>query len=410
MARRVSSLLLLSALLALGTLGVGARAPEAQSTAPGAPTIGIASAKSGGAIVTFTAPTDTGSSDITGWVVKVWPLRGAGATSTDPFTLPPMQLAGQVFLEFTGLTNGTTYQLQVAAVNGSGTGAFSALSNTITTAALTIPRLDPTITWVLPSYNSLGGGGQAGQDAVVAMAARLRNEIGDGPKARIGASMFASVAMPVWEVTVSSNSTDMAAVEAALAPSIAVVAAAIANAEAAGLGSNGTAFPIGLSLVTATRSSTDAVETGAMTDDLRNAEWYHDWPNPALENGVATGWTTFSQYARKMRRIKEAYVRTFGKLLAQQMAVHPNILVAVTGDGEMEMSSARFLDSVPPAGQTTAQRSWADYSPFAVAEFRDWLRGTGMYAAGQPLAGQAYLFASRYANDTAPDGDRKSVV
>ncbi len=56
--------------------------------------------------------------------------------------------------------------------------------------------------------------------------------------------------------------------------------------------------------------------------------------------------------------------------------------VAASGDGEVSLL--------------------ADYSPFAIAEFRDWLRGAGLYAAGQPFAGEAYVNAARYGGDAAP--------
>ena len=112
-------------------------------------------------------------------------------------------------------------------------------------------------------------------------------------------------------------------------------------------------------------------------------QWYTD-------NVLAAGWWSHSQYARKQRRVQEAYIREVGKVVARHMAQHPDIVVAAIGDGEVELSNERFgdiedvLKPEPP--------SWADYSPFAVAEFRDWLRGAGMYAPGQPLAGQASGF------------------
>jgi hypothetical protein len=155
-------------------------------------------------------------------------------------------------------------------------------------------------------------------------------------------------------------------------------------------------LPIGISLLTPIREREDGVQRAAQVEDRRNVQWYHD-------HEVATGWITYSQYARKLRRIQEAYVREFGRMLAERMVADPDILVAVTGDGETEMSYERFRDIVTPKDLT--QRSWADYSPFAVAEFRDWLRAGGLYAAGQSLAGQAYAQSARYAGDASPATD-----
>ena len=66
--------------------------------------------------------------------------------------------------------------------------------------------------------------------------------------------------------------------------------------------------------------------------------------------------------------------------------------------------SLRTLPSVqvidhPETG--TAKAVLADYSPFTVAEFRDWLRQDGLYAPGQPFAGEAWEFSSRYAGDAS---------
>ena len=107
-----------------GTPGSTVGAPVI--TAPGAPTVGTATAGNTTATLTWTAPTNTGGSAITGYQVRVannagtqvGALRPAGATATS--------------LTVTGLTNGTTYRLQVAATNSAGTGANSTLSNAVT--------------------------------------------------------------------------------------------------------------------------------------------------------------------------------------------------------------------------------------------------------------------------------------
>ncbi len=95
-------------------------------TAPGAPSVGSATSGNASATLTWSAPASNGGSAVTGHQVRVvnsagtqvGALRAAGANATS--------------LTVTGLSNGTTYRLQVAATNSAGTGAFSALSNAVT--------------------------------------------------------------------------------------------------------------------------------------------------------------------------------------------------------------------------------------------------------------------------------------
>jgi hypothetical protein len=118
-------------------------------TVPGAPTIGTATSGNASATVRWTAPADNGGSGITGYSVRVLDnaeqqvgaLRPAGATATT--------------LVVTGLTNGTAYHFQVAAINSAGTGAYSASSNTVTpSAGATVPG-PPVIG--APSQGAVGG-------------------------------------------------------------------------------------------------------------------------------------------------------------------------------------------------------------------------------------------------------------
>jgi Ca2+-binding RTX toxin-like protein len=106
----------------------------AAPTAPGAPTIGTATAGNASATVRWTPPASDGGSPLTGYQVRVvnaatsaqvGALRSAGPAAAN--------------LVVTGLTNGTGYQFQVRAVNGVGAGAFSVLSNTVTPATVPGP-------------------------------------------------------------------------------------------------------------------------------------------------------------------------------------------------------------------------------------------------------------------------------
>ncbi|MES2845716.1 MAG: fibronectin type III domain-containing protein [Pseudomonadota bacterium] len=117
-------------LTASASLGVAA-------VAPGAPTIGTATAGDASASVTFTAPTSTGGAVITGYTVTSSPggLTGTGATS--PVTVP-------------GLTNGTAYTFTVQATNSQGSGTASAASNSVT------PKQSQTITFANPGAQNFG--------------------------------------------------------------------------------------------------------------------------------------------------------------------------------------------------------------------------------------------------------------
>lgn len=86
---------------------------------PNAPTIGTATAGSGSASVTFTAPANMGGGAITGFTVVSTPdgITGTGASS--PITV-------------SGLTGGTAYTFKVFATNAFGPSPLSAASNSVT--------------------------------------------------------------------------------------------------------------------------------------------------------------------------------------------------------------------------------------------------------------------------------------
>ncbi|MES2787677.1 MAG: sialate O-acetylesterase, partial [Pseudomonadota bacterium] len=110
--------------------------------APGAPTIGTATAGNASASIAFSAPASNGGSAITGYTLTSSPggLTGTGASS-------PIVVAG--------LTNGTPYTFTATATNAIGTSAASAASNSVTpSVVLTVPGA-PTI------GTATGGNGQA---------------------------------------------------------------------------------------------------------------------------------------------------------------------------------------------------------------------------------------------------------
>ncbi len=105
-------------------------------TAPGAPTIGKATAGNASATVTWTAPASDGGSPITGYVIT-------------PSSGPAVTVGNVTSDNITGLTNGTAYSFTVAATNAIGTGAASGVSNTVTPEAPAPPPVTPPGYWVV---------------------------------------------------------------------------------------------------------------------------------------------------------------------------------------------------------------------------------------------------------------------
>ena len=103
---------------------------------PGIPTIVGASATPGSATVEFTPPTASDLAPLTGFTIRAVPVAPSTApvvTSLVTDTTATMGVVNGL------LTDGTSYQLQVAATNGAGTGAFSALSASVTPAPPAAP-------------------------------------------------------------------------------------------------------------------------------------------------------------------------------------------------------------------------------------------------------------------------------
>lgn len=216
--------------------------------------------------------------------------------------------------------------------------------------------------------------------------AELRSRLGtDGKYVRVGFGMFVNIVMENPNV----NVTDHAALRGALTETQTEIDFIIRRAKANNI-------PVDMSMLTAVRFNYDPLQREAERLDRRNMQWY-------MDGQFAPGWITFSRYARRMRGIYEPYVREVGAILANRMATNPSTLVSANGDGEVEMSYERSLIIDPSYNEQNEQL--CDYSPFAIAEFRDWLRNGGMYAPGQPYAGQGYDFASRYQGDASPGID-----
>ncbi|WP_343315725.1 putative Ig domain-containing protein [Brucella sp. BE17] len=107
------------------------------AVAPGAPTIGSASAEDGAAVISFTSPAFNGGADVTDYTVTSSPGGITATNSASPITIP-------------GLTNGTPYTFTVTATNSAGTSNASAASNSVT------PKGNQTISFSNPGAQNFG--------------------------------------------------------------------------------------------------------------------------------------------------------------------------------------------------------------------------------------------------------------
>ena len=130
----------------------------------------------------------------------------------------------------------------------------------------------------------------------------------------------------------------------------------------------------------------------AIQQDVRNAQWFSDgWiAEPSSLTGRSIippgAWITPSRYAKLLRARMEEGVRIVGARLSRQMSEHPETLLTISGDGEVELNYERTI----AGGERVIggnQPIYADYSPFMVEEFRDWIE------------------RSRYEGDRSPSTD-----
>lgn len=133
--------------------------------------------------------------------------------------------------------------------------------------------------------------------------------------------------------------------------------------------------PVHITLMSGFFHGMNDLRPAAIQQDVRNAQWYADgWiAEPSSMTGVPpTAWITPSRYARPLRARMEEAVRIVGSRLATRMAEHPETLLTISGDGEVELNYER---SIAGGERVVAGEKpiYADYSPFMVEEFRDWI-------------------------------------
>ena len=165
------------------------------ATAPASPSAVSVVAGSGSATVSWTAPTDNGGADLTGYVVEYSKDDGAHWTS-----VPEKSTSTSAVI--TGLSGGVPYVFRVAAVNSAGTSGYSASSAAVTPSA-TASRL------------TIAGPASAKYNAVGTLSAQLTDAVTRGVLANQTISLLGRANTHVaWArvATVRTNSHGQAAV------------------------------------------------------------------------------------------------------------------------------------------------------------------------------------------------------
>ena len=133
------------------------RSFDVVATVPNQPTVLSVSGQSAGVTVAFATPGFAGGSPILGYEVRATPTGGGAAVSTSNCPSSPCAIEG--------LTNGTEYEITVAAINVVGTGLASAASPAVTpaTSAMAVRNGSGvpgdetlTVSWTAP--DDFGGG------------------------------------------------------------------------------------------------------------------------------------------------------------------------------------------------------------------------------------------------------------
>jgi len=110
----------------------------AVGTPPNAPTSLTATAGNAQIALSWTAPSAPGTSAISGYTVEYTPSGGSAQTVSTGSTATSYTL--------TGLTNGTSYTVRVAAVSAAGTGTYTAASSSVTPASASVPGAPTSLT------------------------------------------------------------------------------------------------------------------------------------------------------------------------------------------------------------------------------------------------------------------------
>src|SRR5262245_32268617 len=196
----------------------------------------------------------------------------------------------------------------------------------------------------------------------------LKVRIPDAPYVKVGFAAFVTPQFPDIPLNKSVTEADMAA-------DLAKIDLLVNRAREHGLINH-------ISLVSGFFHGDNPLRRGAIDKDVRNAQWFADGfiadPNQLGNRVPQSAWVTPSRYAQPLRTRIEEGIRILARRIAANMREYPNTLLTMSGDGETEFSFERnFSDNGNQPG-TRKDIIYTDYSPFMVAEFRDFLR-SGRY-------------------------------
>lgn len=134
--------------------------------------------------------------------------------------------------------------------------------------------------------------------------------------------------------------------------------------------------------------------------DRRFAQWFQDgsYVVPGKEGDFSFGVRACSsRYAEPVYELRKRSDTARAARVARAIELFPDAVLGCSGPIECEMHHAKDL--------------WGDYSPFTLAEFRDWLTHRGIYASDARRAGLGYPGGDNFADDPGPDranGDHPS--
>ena len=233
------------------------------ATTPGAPTAvsasnvnNVANGTAPSASVSWTAPTTTNGSAISGYAITAY--IGSNAQATESFS------STATTETFTGLTAGTTYTFTVAAINGAGNGSASAASNSVNAATVASSPIGVTAT---PGNAS----------AIITWTASANT--GGASISGYSVTSTPAVTAPVSCTNTSNLSCTFTGLTNGIAYTFAVTAVNAAGSSAAGASASTTPFTL------------PGAPTGVAATSHANSQSLVSWTAPASNGSAITGYT-----------------------------------------------------------------------------------------------------------------------
>lgn len=149
-------------------------------------------------------------------------------------------------------------------------------------------------------------------------------------------------------------------------------------------------LPVALLGGPTTHHTHDWLDPSTIARDLRNAQWLADGSLGAGSERERL-WACPSIYAAPVTEARRAAADSMATRVTEIASAYPGVLRLLAGPMEHCLSTMGYPDSM------------ADYSPWSVAQFRDWLTHRGPYGPGGELSGQGWEGGAAFADDPAPD-------